>query len=348
MVITQSRTKYAFLDLLRVIACFLVIVNHTNSTIFLSTTPADPNWFLSVIYFFVSKIAVPLFLMISGYLLLSKEDSWRKIAQRVARIVIVLLACAVIYAAYSVFFVEHLNSVPAVLKRVATVYFLSPTNALWYLYAYIGILITLPFLQKMSARMSRTDYHVFFIISGLFFSLLPILNHYNAYFTYNGNFFIPLFSSYICMLFIGQYFRKFKIEKTKMAVLFACITFVLMVAFNVVATYHEFYNSTSGYLFFDNITYFPIIVASACVFYLVSVWEVKQKTAKTVSYIGSCTFGIYLISDLFIVIETPVFQALSGVLHPMIAVILFEGLVFASGLALTAVLKKVPLVKKVL
>ena len=70
--IEKNGTYYMYLDILRIIACFLVIVNHTDSRVFLRTSPSE-TWFLGLTYFFICKAAVPLFLMISGVLLLRKN-----------------------------------------------------------------------------------------------------------------------------------------------------------------------------------------------------------------------------------------------------------------------------------
>ena len=131
----MERKRTYFLDLLRIIACFLVIVNHTNSTIFRESTPDSRRWFLSLAYFFVSKIAVPLFFMISGYLLLNKTDSWKKALGRVLRIGVVLIGCAVIYSAYNNLFVRDAFVWKNFLADIVLVPQRVPSNALWYLYA---------------------------------------------------------------------------------------------------------------------------------------------------------------------------------------------------------------------
>ena len=85
--------KKVHIEVLRIVACFLVIVNHTNSYIFLNLTPGR-TWLCSVAYFFTSKIAVPLFLFIMGGLLLGKEDSSKKTAQRFVRMLIVFVVAS--------------------------------------------------------------------------------------------------------------------------------------------------------------------------------------------------------------------------------------------------------------
>ncbi len=337
-----------FLDLLRIIACFFVIVNHTNSDIFLSTTPQNLTWFVSLTYFFISKIAVPIFFMISGYLLLSKIDSYKKCLQRIIRIVIALIGCGFIYAIYHTYYMNPNPSFISAIKRFLDVYIVLPSNALWYLYTYLGILFMLPFLQKMVSLMTKRDYYIFFTISGLFFSVLPILTHYNQQINVNANFQLPLFGGYICMLFIGQYFSKFGIKKTRCGFCIACVLFVAMVIFNVIATYFEYQKSSSSYLFFDNRTFFPILLQSVCVFYLVSFVKAPEKLAKIISYIGSCTFGIYLISDMNIGLLKPIYTMASSYMHPFFAVIIFEICIFVVGLIVVALLKNIPFIKKVL
>ena len=342
------KTRKTFLDLLRIIACFFVIVNHTNSGIFLSTTPQNLVWFVSLTYFFVSKIAVPIFFMISGYLLLNKIDSYKKCLQRIIRIVTVLIGCGFIYAIYHNYYINPNPSFISAIKQFLTVYIASPSNALWYLYTYLGILFMLPFLQKMVSLMTKRDYHIFFAISGLFFSILPILTHYCHLITVDANFQLPLFGEYICMLFIGQYFSKFGIKKTRRGFCVACVLFVTMVAFNVIATYFEYQKSSSNYLFFDDCTFFPIVLQSVCVFYLISFVKAPEKLAKIISYIGSCTFGIYLLSDMSIGLLKPIYVMASSYMHRFFALIIFEMCIFIIGLIVVALLKKIPFIKKVL
>lgn len=263
------------------------------------------------------------------------------------RIVIVLAACGLIYSLHFTF-VNPDPSFQKFFERFIKVYSVSPSNSLWYLYAYLGILIMLPFIQKMTASMQRRDYHIFFGISGFFVSVLPILTHYIPEFKTSSYFQLPLFGGYICMLLIGQYFSKFEVKRTKCGFFVACAVFVIMTAFNVVATYFEYQKTPSGYLFFDNRVFLPILLQSVCAFYMVSFVKFSENASKAVSYIGSCTFGIYLLSDLVIDLLRPAYKIATNYMHPIFAVIIFEIIVFALGLAIVAILKKIPYVKKII
>lgn len=345
---TEVRSRKYFLDLLRIVACFLVIVNHTNSRIFQGSNPEHTVWFVSLTYFFVSKIAVPVFFMISGYLLLSKVDTWKKAFNRFLRIVIVVVGCSIAYAIYRACYVNHNASFSVIMKDALTGYYKSPTNALWYLYAYMGILLMLPLLQKMASVMTKKDYHVYFAISGCFVSLLPILTHYFPEIKLHSQFQLPLFTAYIGMLMIGQYFARYEIKKTKLRFVVAVAIFIAMVAFNVIATYFEYQKNSKKYLFFDNRTFLPIIVQSVCAFYLAMFVELPAKVGKIISYVGSCTFGIYIVSDMTIGFLLPEYNKAIAHVHPLFAIVVLEICVFVFGLIAVSILKKVPLVKKVL
>ena len=72
----KERTEY--LDHLRILACFLVIVNHTNPAVYSVASVHGLTWYASLLYHYLCRMAVPLFLMISGACLLHKRDSWKR------------------------------------------------------------------------------------------------------------------------------------------------------------------------------------------------------------------------------------------------------------------------------
>ena len=86
-----ERRRESWLDVLRILSAFLVIVNHTNSDLFIASSPDQTVWWLSISWYYVCKIAVPLFVMISGACLLGRHDSMKRSLGRFARILAALL-----------------------------------------------------------------------------------------------------------------------------------------------------------------------------------------------------------------------------------------------------------------
>ena len=85
------KKREVWLDVLRILAAFLVIVNHTNSDVFQSVTPENGTWWLSVAWYALCKIAVPVFIMVSGSVLLGRVDDQHRWSGRIQRIFFALL-----------------------------------------------------------------------------------------------------------------------------------------------------------------------------------------------------------------------------------------------------------------
>ena len=341
-----EKTRVVFLDFLRIIACFLVIVNHTNSRVFLGTTPSF-LWFLSLSYFFICKVAVPVFVIITGYTMLDRETSYRKTALQFLRVAL----CLVLFSA--VYYISNYKS--GIIENASLGDFLQTiigkhiTNAFWYLYLYLGIVLMIPFIQKMVVNMHKKDFHVFFVISGVFYAVWPIVVHYIPELQLSGNFTLPVYNSYICLLLFGCYARRyFKVFTAGKWI--SMLGFVAMCVLNVLLTYHEYLQKDgSSYLFFDNRVYFPIIAASCCLFYFASTIKFSEKYKGWIIAIAELTFGVYLISDLLISKFSFMYTTLlSFKIYPMIAMVIFELEIFVLGAAIAYLLKQIPYLKRIL
>lgn len=185
-----DKKKIAYLELLRVLACFFVIVNHTVVGEFLAQQPGSKKWVLLVAYFFASKTAVPVYLMISGALLLKQVDSYRKCLKRCLRIVADIVIFSLLYYLYS-WYVYGVDF--DLLEFFKLIYQTNITNAYWYLYLYLGILVMLPLLQRLAAGMEKREYVYLLLISVVFTGIMPILVHYREGLKYSTSFSAPLF-----------------------------------------------------------------------------------------------------------------------------------------------------------
>ena len=341
-----TRTKTPFLELLRIIASFCVIVNHTSPDVFLTTTPSV-DWFVSLFYFYASKVAVPIFLMISGYTMLDRQDDYKKSFLRLFRIGCCLLFFSAVY-----FISYYLEGAFERLSIISFFGWILPgpmTNAFWYLYMYLGLLVMMPFLQKLVSVMKKEDFHVFFLFSGLLYSFWPLVVHYIPKLTYSGYFSMPLFFIEIALPFLGCYLKRYSVPSTKGKVI-AVVGFLGCCLLNTVLTYFEYHRmGGTDYLFLDYYQHLPIILESLCVFYFISTLSIGQRSGKVLVFLGSLTFGIYLISDLLNKHWKGVFLGLSQLTGSrLLALLPYELLIFIGGGVIAFVLKKIPIIKKLL
>lgn len=351
-----ARKRYAYLDFLRILAVFLVIVNHTNSIVFRSLTPANTTWWISVAWYYVSKIGVPIFVMVSGACLLPRQDSYKKAAGRFLRILITLVVFS-----YGYYLVQLWETYWTWQKALDIPGFLASiwqhriTDSYWYLYFYLGLMVMLPFLQKLASAMKKRDLEVFLAISLTVFGVWPLVTHYVPALTLPEFFSVPLFGTLIGLFFAGHYLHTYAGRINRVF----CVTlFLLSVAGAVLLTGLEYTRADSGanYLFMDSRTdpALPIVLSAFAVMALTrssfdAHGPLRAKTGDRLTALGGCAFGIYLLQGL-VIIETRhrVFDPLRSMMNPLLAALIWEAGVFLFTLAVAWVLKRIPLLKKLL
>ena len=96
-----NKNKQCYMEFLRIIACFLVLYNH--SCIVVTNIAADDfskSRIVALLLFYLSKTAVPIFLMISGANLIKKSDTTVKYFKRIGKTLILLIMFSVFYNIY--------------------------------------------------------------------------------------------------------------------------------------------------------------------------------------------------------------------------------------------------------
>lgn len=342
--IAEKRSpRLAYLDALRLLACFLVIVNHTA---YLSNFEEAGllSRLLGFGYVFLCKSAVPVFLMISGRTLLARDDTPKRSAQRVLRIGAVIVIFSLCYEVFYAVRGEIQN--PGVKQFLIDMYERQLTGSFWYLYTYAALLLTLPLLQRLVRVMSRGHFLYFFAVSAFFLGLMPMVAEYTRLSPYSADFMLPFFDSYVCYLLMGCYMGRREGRKTDMPLFAAGL--VLALVFSALMTERSYQSTPWDYMYLDNIVLFPTVVIAACLFGLFRRIRFSEGVGRIVSLLGSATFGAYLLSDLVIAVTEPAYLALAPSLPALPGVIGYELIVFIVCLAGGLVLKRLPGFSKLL
>ena len=349
----DTNKRFAYMDFLRIAAVFLVIVNHTNSDVFQAATPAVPTWWFSVVWYYLSKIGVPLFVMVSGACLLPKVDNYQKAARRFFRIGAVLVLFSYLYFLADVFKAyggvkDALN----LLGFVKEIWSAPITDSFWYLYFYLGLMLMLPWLQRLAKAMQKRDLQYLILFSFALSAVWPLITHYVPALAPSGYFSVPLFSAYLGIFYAGHYAHAYiqKISKT------LCVAVILLtLTASALLTYGE-YNALHGvgqYWFMDDRTapsIFVILCALAVMLLTKSVLRAPGKQTKSrLETLGGCAFGIYLVQD-YLIRESRywLFAPLVRQISPMIAVLLWELGIFFTALLIILLVRKIPGVKKLI
>ncbi|NLV57192.1 MAG: acyltransferase family protein [Clostridiales bacterium] len=351
------------LNALRALAAFLVIVNHTNSALFKASNPSDVTWWFSMAWYYLSKIAVPLFVMISGALLLPRRDSYARTVGRALRVLGALLLFSYFYYLWNLWQFhwtwEQALNLPAFLAS----FWQKPiTDSFWYLYFYLGLMAMLPLLQRLAAAMDKRDLCYLTGCSFLFGSLWPLLTHYVPEMRLPAYLQMPLFWVFLGLFFAGHYLHSYA-RPSRGKGWFCLIAIVASVGLSLLLTRLEYtrLNGMGKYWFMDERTVpsITIIVCAMAVMFLPRCWAKEERNtrpaspqpfwARLLSSLGACAFGVYLLQD-WVIAQTKgrIFEPLLGFLHPIPAVLLWEILVYGVAIGIAWVLSILPGLKKLL
>ncbi len=346
--------KKIHLEFLRFLAILFVIFNHTGEGgyLYFSTVP-DAK--LYPLYFFLSvlcKIAVPLFWMVSGALLLDKDEDIKTVFRhRFLRMGLVLAVFSFGYYLYSAKGSPDFRFSPVYFLTLLYSSDLAP--AFWYLYAYLGMLIILPVLRKAAKNLTNAEFMYFFAAMLLFRGIVPVAEYvlWHGERSINASF-IANFFSYDVVFFLMGYFLEYRLSSLKkskafLLLLLGAASFALMMAGTQLRLHDGgLMTDAEGERFYAGL----LAVPSAAVFYsarlLFRNTDEKSSLSKTVAALGSVSFGVMLLEH-FIRCETGfVLRTLNSFLPEFSSAVLWTLFVYLSGGLVTWCLKKIPGVKK--
>lgn len=151
--------RRVYIDFLKVIAIYMVLFNHTGVSGFVLFTVRQGTkmYFPLMFNAILIKIAVPLFFMASGALLLGKEESYGDLLRkRFLRFLVVLVVASLISYLYTC--LRQGTQTFSVGYFLTTLYTSRLSGSYWYLYAYLAYILMLPLLRKLAKAMTVREY----------------------------------------------------------------------------------------------------------------------------------------------------------------------------------------------
>lgn len=345
--------RKSYLDLLRIVACFLVIFNH------LPGYHLSLGWYGKKLAIYIpisvfTKINVPVFFMISGTLLLGREESISYILKhRVSRI-----AGALVLTNLIIYPMTHPNG-GSFVDLIQVILAGWEEISHWYLYAYMGMLLMLPFLRRIAQSLTRKDFAYLLAMHFALCSLYPMLSGFSYWTTGNrfelsSHFSLPVITSSAFFFPLAGYYLDHnlcveKLSTKKIAGLAA--TALCGVVLSSVYSFTQ--GMLEGELTQNYTGLFDFVIAIA-VFIIVKYMFVKDpqrissKTRKRLAWAGSLTFGIYLLDPI---LRRGFYESFASILEPYLSVLLLSFvwcmISMVVGGFITFIAKKVPLLREI-
>ena len=176
--IKNSKQQIGYLNALRLVAAFLVVLTHTSLAYYVTNEVTGADSFFARLYHYTGEVAVPIFMMISGSLFLrpDKEVTYGMLFRKyVRRIVLALIVFGLPMCLAEAYMSEGEGWWTAALLNFVTGH---SWDHMWYLYMlvflYLLTPVLRPFLYHSSEKTVRIGLTVLFILS----IVLPTIQSY--------------------------------------------------------------------------------------------------------------------------------------------------------------------------
>jgi len=341
--------KKIHLDILRVLAIFGVLFTHSDKFgiyHFLETDHPINFWF-GLGCATLTQFCVPMFFMISGALLLKRDESLSYVYKyRVLRIFLVIAILAIITLLENHFsYPEECNMflwwVQIMFEGV-----LPPQY--WFLYEYLCFLLILPFLQRMAKAIPEKSWYIYIYFMFFFFSCIcPIISRELEWKAVNVD--LKIFAGCIFYSFMGYFIENVSedmFHKGKNVLILFALT-AIMFAENLRRNCE---NLSVSSVASNSGVYAPFyaIFLFVLVKYLCYKFTLPRTVQKVFAFASAGVFGTYLMEQVLREAFAPIYVVLNTRIksYPATFVWLFACLVV--GVTLSNLIKKIPVVGKLL
>lgn len=354
-IVEKNKKRIFYLDQLRALAIIMVIFSHICLLFIDSKNLTGTNWITSLIYFSITLLGVPIFLTISGALLLNREYTLTGFfKKRFSRLLIPFIFWIIIFLILGVLVFGYTFSLDYC-KDIFFATLMGYSSTLWFIWMFIGIYLFMPiindFINEKGLKGAEYFLGIWFIIL-----LLTAIGKYPFL-----DFKLVHFARYMGYIVLGYYlFKKdFKISNKTLFILgiflyiiTSIITIILTNNMSLAAGKFTDINRVSIFIalqttgFFLMFRYFPEL-NSNIPNKIYSFFKDSILGKITVS-VSICSYGIYLahrliinsITSLDTIYSWNIFHQNAIIMIPIIVII-----VLLISWAIIYILSKIPYLK---
>jgi len=345
--IKGSQQRIRWIDAVRTIAIIFVVLCHACDTVYSLPDLYNMNSrsFVFVCQAF-GRLGVPLFLFLSGYLLLDREYDEVSIRRFWIHKWLVLLGCTGIwFVIYEVFLwmIGKGESDLLVILQHLTFTRLSNMSHAWYMGMILGLYMFLPFiamaLRKLDKKVFVLPFVMFFLYTFVYDTVNSILTVFCPEYQME-NVFGLAFSGGVWLLYLvtGYYLKQGILKGINtpfLAILFV-VSLSLIYLFMLIPSFEGFINR--DYIWYDSV---PVFLSSVLGFELLSRIKIPEGSFYSIiRFIAKYSFSIYLTHNLVIMALYPLIDGLNVYRSVKTIILLIAG--FLIGLGISWLLARIP------
>ncbi len=352
LMVDEKKTYIFWLDLIRVVSIFMVILIHASSPLLNGWEDLTlSNWMAGNVYTVLARACVPLLFMVSGYLLLGRQESIRLFyINRARKVVVPLLAWSVIYLLWQNGYASYtfFNAIKAMVLSIIT----GPAYYhLWFLYALLPIYLFVPLLRGFVQSANEQTLWYFAWVWFVFGPLLDFVEHLLGF---GLAIELGFITEYIGYFFLGYVLGRLNFPRwvTSLAV-FVFVLAVIYTAYATLTSSAAFGDYNDFYLVYLRLN---IVLMSLSAFIgLKALGEKMGAHPETISVklirgLSGASFGIYLVHAMMLsFLRRGAFgfelSALSG--PAVFTAPLVTTLAFFISLVIVLILQKIPYLRAI-
>jgi surface polysaccharide O-acyltransferase-like enzyme len=337
----KQSTQFYWANSLRVLATISVIFLHVAANYLVGEYKITSLvWIIADIYDSSVRFAVPVFIMLTGALLLHKDYSLREFfTKRLTRVFIPFVFWSLIYIAYNVYYTKFTQPEDLIFYIYSQLRDGSCFH-LWYVYMILGLYLIIPVLRLWIKNGTEKDIRYFLVVWIVVLLLFqPLLRKFrpNVDFTY--------FSGYIGYLVLGYYLSIIKFKNIR---IISLLFIAIGVSITMLGTYYLSKSSGSLQEYFYGYLTPNVLIASTGVFLLFK--SIQQPKAnlftKAIQFIDRYCYGIYLV-HIFVIMILNKFGITPDFINPILGIPVFTFICFFISFGLIFLVNKLYLGKYV-
>mgnify|MGYP003256142155 CR=1 FL=1 len=290
-----------------------------------------------------TRWAVPVFLMISGALLLNKSKTlpYKKIWSYILRMLLVLLIFGYAFCITELVFHEKTVSVSIILTAFLNLLQGDSWSHMWYIYALIGLYILTPPLKAFVNASTKRELGIALIVLFIISSLIPTINT-AAQIELTTFIELPV---YVFYYLFGYYATNYLKLDGKCIGLGVAALFVMLAS----TTFSIVCNDDSLSWMYANYNCFIALYSSFVFLLFKRLFSRPYENHRFIMLLSRYSFGIYIVHPLFINLIYKL-SGLGSMVYtlPFVSELMIYVLTLMLSLTLVWLLKRIPGIKKLL
>lgn len=294
-----------WIEYLRVIAIIAVVSIHVSGGTYYEFGNIEQyDWWVANILNTISRFSVPMFIMISGCVLLGKNIEVKSFyTKKLSRLIPPFIFWSIAYAIFDC--LRHDRSFSDFLSIISSGLFITGNTYyhLWYLPMFACLMLFVPFLNLcvLGKKIAYQEFVFLFVILSFFMLMKQISTVAGEVFDLNMSWFetFPWYIGYFLLgYFIDLYCEKISISNR--------VTILTITVILLISSVLNFYSASSlnvlqDFFILNNTGIFNFIL-TVSIFYLFVNNRQLFLDNKVISSIATMSFGIYLIHPFILVI----------------------------------------------